>query len=57
LLQADGSFTYTPAPGFSGTDTFTYALISLVRGGYADTATVTITVHPVYRYFLPLILK
>jgi len=57
VLQADGSFTYTPAPGFSGTDTFTYALISLVRGGYADTATVTITVHPVYRYFLPLILK
>lgn len=57
VLQADGSFTYTPAPGFSGTDTFTYALISLVRGGYADTATVTITVHPVYRYYLPLIVK
>jgi hypothetical protein len=56
-LQADGSFVYTPAPGFSGTDTFIYALISMARGGYADTATVYITVHPVFRYFLPLILK
>lgn len=57
VLQADGSFTYTPAPGFVGTDTFVYALISMARGGYADTATVTITVHPVYRYYLPLIVK
>ncbi len=57
VLQADGSFTYTPVPGFSGTDTFTYALISMARGGYADTATVTITVHPVYHYYLPLIIK
>jgi VCBS repeat-containing protein len=24
-LAADGSFTYTPTPGFSGTDSFTYA--------------------------------
>lgn len=24
VLDADGSFNYTPAPGFSGTDTFTY---------------------------------
>jgi VCBS repeat-containing protein len=23
-LNPDGSFTYTPAPGFEGTDTFTY---------------------------------
>lgn len=57
ILLADGSFIYTPAPGFSGTDTFIYALISMARGGYADTATVTIIVHPVYRYFLPLIVK
>jgi hypothetical protein len=42
LLNSDGSFQYTPAPGFSGTDTFTY------RADDGDTvsnvATVTITV-------------
>lgn len=37
-LNADGSFTYTPDAGFTGQDSFTYAL----TGG--DTATVTITV-------------
>ncbi len=44
-LHADGSFDYTPAAGFNGTDSFTYqtndgSLIS-------NTATVTITVNPV----------
>src|SRR5205814_1306988 len=43
--NADGSFAYTPAANFNGTDTFTYqasdgALTS-------DVATVTITVTPV----------
>ena len=42
-LNADGSFTYTPTAGFSGTDTFTYEA-SNVAG--TDTATVTITVQP-----------
>lgn len=37
-----GVATYTPAPGFRGTDTFTYVLED-VRGG-TDTATATITV-------------
>ena len=41
-LNADGTFTYTPDAGFSGTDTFTYT-ISDGNGG-EDTATVTITV-------------
>ncbi|WP_157902892.1 Ig-like domain-containing protein, partial [Streptomyces jeddahensis] len=36
--------TYTPDPGFVGTDTFTYT-ISDGQGGQ-DTATVTITVTP-----------
>lgn len=38
------NLTYTPANGFSGTDTFTFK----VNDGYADsdTATVTITVNP-----------
>ena len=43
-LNADGSFTYTPDAGFSGTDTFTYTA-SDGRAG-TDTATVTMTVTP-----------
>jgi hypothetical protein len=43
-LNADGSFTYLPDFGFSGTDTFTY-IARDPRGGN-DTATVTITVNP-----------
>ncbi len=57
-LQADGSFVYTPALGYVGMDTFTYALISFARGGgVADTATVTITVKSMYTnfYYFPLI--
>ncbi len=42
-LSSDGSFTYTPAAGFSGTDSFTYAVSD---GTYADTGEVTITVQP-----------
>ena len=43
-LSANGSFTYTPAANFVGTDSFTYkASDGLVRSG---TATVTITVAP-----------
>ena len=45
-LEADGSFMYTPFPGFTGADTFTYTATNLAAGGLApdDTATVTITV-------------
>jgi len=45
VLNADGSFTYTPNANFNGTDAFTYA----AHDGYAwsNTATVTITVNPV----------
>ncbi|OGV73562.1 MAG: hypothetical protein A3K19_27830 [Lentisphaerae bacterium RIFOXYB12_FULL_65_16] len=44
-LQADGSFTYTPAPRFSGTDTFTYRVVSgQLRSA---PATVTLTVNRV----------
>jgi VCBS repeat-containing protein len=44
-LHSDGSFVYTPAASFSGTDTFTYK----ANDGQADsnTVTVTITVNPV----------
>jgi len=57
-LNADGSFTYTPAPNFFGTDTFTY----VANDGTSDSniATVTLTVadmpEPKYIY-LPVILK
>jgi VCBS repeat-containing protein len=40
-LNANGSFTYTPASAFSGTDTFTYRATD---GTLSSTATVTIAV-------------
>ncbi|TRZ41772.1 Ig-like domain-containing protein [Robertkochia solimangrovi] len=42
VLNDDGTFTYTPKPGFTGMDTFTYT-ISDGNGG-SSTATVTINV-------------
>jgi len=49
--------TYTPEAGWSGTDSFTY----IANDGELDSneATVVITVHPlpVFRIYLPLILK
>jgi CshA-type fibril repeat protein len=43
-LAEDGSYTYTPEDGFSGTDTFTYTLTD--GSGGTSTGTVTITVDP-----------
>ena len=40
-VSSNGSLTYTPANGFSGSDSFRYRL---TNGGGSDTATVTITV-------------
>ncbi|WP_158545372.1 Ig-like domain-containing protein [Bremerella cremea] len=42
VLEADGSFTYTPNSNFQGEDSFTYT-ISDGQGGF-DTATVSLTV-------------
>src|SRR5207244_3038711 len=44
-LNADGSFIYTAAANFNGTDTFTYS----ANDGFADSTpvTVTLTVNPV----------
>lgn len=39
-LSEDGSFQYTPEPGFYGTDTFTY----LARDEYADSEPATVTI-------------
>jgi Bacterial Ig domain len=41
-LGTDGSFTYTPSPGFSGGDSFTYRAVN--AGGPGNNATVTISV-------------
>ncbi len=40
-VNADGSFSYNPNPGFTGTDSFTYTVTS---SGGTDTATVTLNV-------------
>jgi len=44
-LQSNGSFTYTPAADFNGTDRFTYTASDGTAS--SDPATVTITVNPV----------
>jgi VCBS repeat-containing protein len=51
-VNADGTFTYTPNAGFSGTDTFTYTITDSddPLNPKSDTATVTITVGPVVWY-------
>ena len=42
VLNPNGSFTYTPALDFSGTDSFTYRTVNTV--GQSNVATVTLTV-------------
>ena len=44
VYNADGTFTYTPNAGFTGTDTFTYLVTA--PSGQTSTATETITVSP-----------
>jgi len=44
VQNAAGTFTYTPNPGFVGTDTYTYSVCD--SQGSCATATVTITVQP-----------
>ena len=46
-LAADGSFTYTPTLGFTGSDTFTYRVTS-VASGLSATGVVTITVSATF---------
>ncbi|WP_084738894.1 MULTISPECIES: Ig-like domain-containing protein [Stenotrophomonas] len=42
-LNGDGSFTYTPNAGVTGTDTFGYQVCLPTPAGVCDTATVTVT--------------
>jgi hypothetical protein len=44
MLNADGSFAYTPDAGFTGADSFTYTAND--SAAQSNTATVTITVSP-----------
>ncbi len=44
VLNADGSFTYTPTSGYTGTDTFNYSIQD--SAGQTASATVTITITP-----------
>ena len=46
-VHSDGSFTYTPDPGFAGADSFTYRLTDNL-GLSSAPATVTISVAPVF---------
>ena len=58
VFNEDGSFTYTPDPGFVGQDSFEYVMLATpgLMDNYSDTATVTITVTAKYMY-LPLIAR
>jgi VCBS repeat-containing protein len=42
--HGDGTFTYTPGPGFSGADSFVYEICD--GGGLCDTAAVSLSVSP-----------
>ena len=46
VLNADGTVTYTPDPGFTGEDTFTYQICDDGTPSLCDEATVTVTVNP-----------
>jgi VCBS repeat-containing protein len=42
-LNADGSFTYTPAAGFTGTDSFTYQASDGILTSNIATVTIAVT--------------
>ena len=45
-VEADGSITYAPNPGFTGVDKFDYEICSEVTPSVCDEASVTVTVEP-----------
>lgn len=44
-IQADGSVLYTPQPGYSGSDHFTYSVTD--SGGLSDSASVSVIIAPI----------
>ena len=58
-LRADGSFTYTPNPGFYGEDSFVYQLTTYPAplAPWTDEAVVTITVTPLFHMWMPIITR
>src|SRR5262249_6266906 len=44
VVNADGTFTYTPAADYNGTDSFTY---NVANAGPTETATVNVTISAV----------
>lgn len=58
VLNADGSFTYTPSPNFFGTDAFTYVANDGTSDSNVATVTLTVVDMPETKYiYLPIILK
>ncbi len=45
-MSSDGNFTYTPNPGYIGTDTFTYTIQD--DTSLSDSATVTVTIDTIF---------
>ncbi len=45
-ISSDGNFTYTPNPGYIGTDTFTYTITD--ENNLSDTATANIEINTVF---------
>ena len=46
ILESDGSFTYTPADGFAGTDTITYRADDTMADSHLATLTITVAEDP-----------
>ncbi len=53
--DVDGSMIYTPAPGFSGTDTFTYHSHDGIVGSNVATVEIVVEESGTYTVFLPLV--
>src|SRR5690606_3241333 len=47
VINADGTFTYTPQADYAGEDSFSYRFTEAVSGEVSNVAQVKLTVHPV----------
>lgn len=45
-MNPDGSYTYTPSPGFAGVDTFTYKVCTPAPNVQCESATVSVVIDP-----------